>query len=80
MESNLLALKTPTPILPTALLEETAYTSSNLLSDLRQGDRTGNINRLDSHFNPFLNGMSMWQAWLDMYNEFAAVCTRLNLN
>ena len=80
-ESNLVALKASTPTLATSFLEETGFTSNNLLStNLHQDDRTESINRLGFYFNPFLNGMSMWQAWLDMYNEFATISTRLSIN
>ncbi|MGC1928892.1 MAG: hypothetical protein WA667_07940 [Candidatus Nitrosopolaris sp.] len=48
-----------------------------------QGDRTETTedvnSKLDYCFNPFLTGMAMWQAWLDMYNEFAAISMRLSL-
>ena len=90
-ESNLLGLKTPT--LPSALLEETESTSSNLISTNSDQDSqltfqcekrtetTENVNSiLDYYFNPFLTGMTMLQAWLDMYNELAAISTRLSLN
>ncbi|MGC1930809.1 MAG: hypothetical protein WA667_17705 [Candidatus Nitrosopolaris sp.] len=66
-ESDLLVLKTQTP--PSQLTF--------------QGDRTESTedvnSKLDYYFNPFLTGMAMWQAWLDMYNEFAAISMRLSL-
>ena len=44
-------------------------------------ETTENVNSiLDYYFNPFLTGMAMWQAWFDMYNEFAAIGTRSSLN
>jgi hypothetical protein len=67
-ESNLLVLKTQTP-----------YSQLTI-----QGDRTEtkeDVNsKLDYYFNPFITGMAMWQAWLDMYNEFAAMSMRTALN
>jgi hypothetical protein len=66
-ESNLLVLKTQIP-----------HTQLSF-----QGDRTEtkeDVNsKLDYYFNPFLTGMAMWQAWLDMYDEFAAISMRLSL-
>jgi hypothetical protein len=43
-------------------------------------ETTEDVNsKLDYYFNPFLTGMAMWQAWLDMYNEFGAISMRLSL-
>jgi hypothetical protein len=53
-----------------------------LYASLRD-DRTETVNvnsMLDYYFNPFLTGMGMWQLWLEMYNEFAAIGIRLSLN
>ncbi|MGB7956895.1 MAG: hypothetical protein WCF23_23215, partial [Candidatus Nitrosopolaris sp.] len=53
---------------------------NNQLTSQNEGrtNMTNNVNSiLDYYFNPFL---ATWQAWLDIYNEFAAIGTRLSLN
>lgn len=89
-ESNLLVLNTPKPTLISILLEETESTSSNPISinsgtnnqlTSRIDDRTkateNDNSRMDNYFNPFL---ATWQAWVDIYNEFAAIGIRLSIN
>jgi|GEM_PF-305794 len=86
-ESNLPALNIQT-LTPTSL--ETESNSSNPISSYsdhnnqltsRNEGRTNitkNVNSiLDYYFNPFL---ATWQTCLDIYNEFAAIGTRLSLN
>jgi hypothetical protein len=91
IESNITGLDTPTlATLTSTPLEEMESNSSNLIrtnSDqhsqltFRDEGRTENVKSMpDYYFNPFLAGMTMWQAWLDLYNEFAAIGTRLSLN
>ena len=67
----------PTSLMP-ANLEQ-----SNQMSLYDKGhtttDEDENVNSFD-YFNPFLAGMSMWQAWLNMCSEFAAIGANLSLN
>jgi hypothetical protein len=35
---------------------------------------------LGGYFDPFLVGMAMWQAWLNMCSEFAAIGGSLSLD
>jgi hypothetical protein len=66
-ESNLLVLKTQIP-----------HTQLTFQGDRTETKEDAN-SKLDYYFNPFLTGMAMWQGWLDMYDEFAAISIRLSL-
>jgi len=78
-ESNLPALNMQT-LTPASL--ETESNSSNPISIYSDPENqltsrnTGRTN-MTKNVNPFL---ATWQAWLDIYNEFAAIGTRLSLN
>ena len=43
-------------------------------------DENENVNSmLGGYFNPFLVGMAMWKAWLNMCSEFAAIGAKLSI-
>jgi hypothetical protein len=54
------------------------YNEGDTTTDEEENENVNSI--LGGYFNPFLGGMSMWQAWLNMCSEFAAIGTSLSLN
>lgn len=83
IESNIIGLDTLT--LTSKSVDETESTNSgqvNQLTPHAEGLTETEIvsSTLEYHLNPFLAGLTMWQGWFDMYNEFAATGTRLSLN
>jgi hypothetical protein len=70
---------TSTSLIPTNLEQSnqvSLYDNSHTYTD-----DTENVNSmLGGYFDPFLVGMAMWQAWLNMCNEFASIGTSLSLN
>jgi hypothetical protein len=55
---------------------------SNQISRYGEGHTTTDEDENENvgYFNPFLAGLSMWQAWLNMCSEFAAIGASLSLN
>ena len=83
IESNIIGLDTLT--LRSKSVDETESTNSgqvNQLTPQAEGLTETEIvsSTLEYHLNPFLAGLTIWQGWFDMYNEFAETGTRLNLN
>jgi hypothetical protein len=70
---------------PTSTSLMPANPESNQISLYDEGHKATDVNgnvssTLGGYFDPFLTGMAMWQVWLNMCSEFAAIGASLSLS